>query len=69
MEKLGSVAMNVILRDQDGNDLTTAALLQVQLAQDVPAVNAEGVEVYNANGIRIVSKELAVDGLDHTYAG
>ena len=68
MEKLGSVAMNVILRDQDGNDLTTAALLQVQLAQDVPAVNAEGVEVYNANGIRIVSKELAVDGLDRTCA-
>ena len=68
MENLGSVAMNVILRDQDGNDLTTAALLQVKLAQDVPAVNAEGIEVYNANGIRIVSKQLAVDGLDRTCA-
>jgi hypothetical protein len=61
LESLTLVSMNVTLKDLDGNPLVENTPLAVQLSDTEPAVDTQGVEVYNEGGIRVISKELVED--------
>lgn len=64
IQQIGAVRYSVTLKDEDYDDLT----LPQEIALEVPGADssfdATGVEVYQENGIRIVSKGLAPDALD-----
>lgn len=68
IKALALVDMNVTLKDSGGNELIADTPLRVQVSQEASTGDTKGVEVYNANGIRVLSKGLAVDDLDRTCA-
>ena len=63
---VGNVALKVCFKDNDNNEVATPAYLSV----DIPGVDAvfsmEGAEVYNDNGIRIVSKGVYADPSEYS---
>lgn len=68
METLASMRMDISLEDMERNSLSENVPLQVNVTNTEPAVNTEGVEVYQQDGISVISKGIVEDGLGNLSA-
>lgn len=64
IQEIGAVRYSVTLKDEDYDDLTLPQEVALELPGVGSSFDATGEEVYQENGIRIVSKGLAPDELD-----
>lgn len=64
--EIGNVALKVSFKDGDNKEVSNPAFLSI----DIPGANAsfsmEGAEVYNGNGIRIISKGVYADPSEYS---
>lgn len=64
--EVGNVALKVSFKDTDSNEISSPAYLSV----DIPDANAtfsmDGTEIYNGNGIRIISKGVYADPSEYS---
>lgn len=64
IQEIGAVCYSVTLKDGDYDDLTIPQEIAFEIPGADSSFDATGEEVYQENGIRIVSKGLAPDELD-----
>ena len=66
IQEIGNVALKVSFKDSDNKEVSTPAILSI----DIPGTNAsfsmDGTEVYNGNGIRIISKGVYADPSEYS---
>lgn len=61
ISEIGNMTVNLTLMDSDSNVMVEPQELSVVFSENVPMFKAEGMEVYNSDGIRIVSKGIVDD--------
>ena len=52
--------------DSEGNKITEPQLIKISIPNTIETFDAEGTEVYNNNGIRIVAKEIVDDSSEYS---
>lgn len=66
IQEVGNVTLKVSFKDGDNKEVSNPAFLSI----DIPGTNAsfsmEGAEVYNGNGIRIISKGVYADPSEYS---
>ena len=66
IESLPGVTLTLGVTDKKGSSLIASAPLGIGSYQDLPAMNGAGVELYNGNGIRVISKGFWEDELEYS---
>ncbi len=61
VSEIGNMTMNLALMDSDYNIIVDPQEVSVVFSENVPMFKAEGTEVYNSDGIRVVSKGIVGD--------
>lgn len=61
ISEIGSMSVNLELKDTDLNVTTDAQEMKVVFSESVPMFKVEGTEVFNSDGIRVVSKGIVED--------
>lgn len=64
IKEIACVDITLAVEDEDGAPLTNPAILSIKMSEIAP-LDASGTEVYNANGIRIVSKGIFESDTDY----
>lgn len=63
---IGNVTLSVILKDDEYNDITNPQTINMNFPGVDSSFDASGKEVYNENGIRIVSKGFLEDDFEYS---
>lgn len=61
ISEIGNMTVNLALMDLDSNVITEPQEIGVIFSENIPMFEAEGTEVYNSDGIRVVSKGIVED--------
>jgi len=64
IKEVGEVTLSLGLEDTDNNDIAAPTVLSITIPGANTSIDNSGNEVYNDNGIRIVSKGLATDSFE-----
>ena len=64
--EVGNVALKVSFKDGDSNEVATPAHISINIPGAESTFSMEGAEIYNANGIRIVSKGVFADPSEYS---
>ncbi len=64
--EVGNVALKVSFKDGDSNEVATPAHISVDIPGAESTFSMEGTEIYNGNGIRIVSKGVFADPSEYS---
>lgn len=66
IKSVGSVSLTLTQRNSDGNDISEAVPVNVVIPNTKAEYDASGAEVYNNNGLRIVSKTVLEDSAEYS---
>lgn len=66
IKTIGSISLSLTQRNSDGNNLTEAVPVNIVVPNTKLEFDASGTEVYNANGLRIVSKTVLEDSSEYS---
>lgn len=66
LEDIGSFSMTLNFKDDAGMEIGTAADVTVQNSHGAQSFDAQGQEVYSADGVRIVFKDLLEDASEYS---
>ena len=61
ISEIGNMTVNLELKDTDLNVTTEAQEMTIVFSENVPMFKVEGTEVFNSDGIRVVSKGIVED--------
>ena len=61
IQEIGNVALKVSFKDGDNKEVSAPAFLSIDIPGADASFSTEGTEVYNGNGIRIISKGVYAD--------
>lgn len=61
IQEVGNVALKVSFKDGDNKEFSETALLSIDIPGTDASFSIDGTEVYNGNGIRIISKGVYAD--------
>jgi len=63
---VGSISLALTQRNSDGNNITEAVPVNIVVPNTKSEFDTSGAEVYNANGLRIVSKAIIEDSSEYS---
>lgn len=66
IKTIDSVSLSLTQRNSDGNNITEAVPVNIIVPNTKSEFDASGTEVYNANGLRIVSKTVLEDSSEYS---
>lgn len=66
IKTIGSISLSLTQRNSDGNNITEAVPVNIVVPNTKSEFDASGTEVYNANGLRIVSKTVLEDSSEYS---
>ena len=66
IQEVGNVALKVSFKDDDSKEITEPALLSIDIPGADASFSMDGTEVYNGNGIRLVSKGVFADPSEYS---
>ncbi len=66
ISEVGSVALKVSFKDSDSKEVADAAIISVEIPGAEATFSKEGAEVYNENGIRLISKGVYADPSEYS---
>ena len=66
IREVGNVALKVSFKDGDHKEVSTPAILTIDIPGTDAAFSIDGTEVYNGNGIRIISKGVYADPSEYS---
>lgn len=61
ISEIGNIALKVAFKDSNGNEVADPANLSIDIPGTTASFSKEGTEIYNGNGIRIISKGVYAD--------
>lgn len=64
--EIGNVSLKVIFKDDDSNEVADPAYLSINIPGANASFSMEGTEIYNGNGIRIISKGVYADPYEYS---
>lgn len=64
--EVGNVALKISFKDGDSNEVANPAHISIDIPGAEPTFSMEGTEIYNDNGIRIVSKGVFADPSEYS---
>ena len=64
--EIGNVALKVSFKDNDSKEISNPAFLSIDIPGADSSLSMDGTEVYNENGIRIVSKGIFADPSEYS---
>lgn len=66
IQEIGNVALQVSFKDDDSKEIAEPALLSIDIPGADASFSMDGTEVYNGNGIRLVSKGVFADPSEYS---
>lgn len=66
IQEVGNVALKVSFKDSDNKEFSEPALLSIDIPGTDASFSIDGAEVYNGNGIRIISKGIYADPSEYS---
>lgn len=66
LSKIGDITFSLGLKDENNQDIAVPSVINVAIPGNEAVIDNSGAEVYNRNGIRIVSKGLVPDSSDYS---
>ena len=66
ISEVGSVSISLGQKDEKGRELFAGTPIEITVPGGKAQFNADGAEVYNNGGLRIVSKGVVEDGLEYS---
>lgn len=65
ISEIGNMSVNLALKDVDLNVIAESQEISIAFSENVPMFEAEGTEVFNSEGIRVVSKGIVEDSEEY----
>ncbi len=66
INEIGSAAFSLVQSDQEGSSISESAKVELEIPGANKSIDASGTEIYNNNGLRIVSKAVAEDPSEYS---